>query len=111
VTHNMRPGRCAGPCLAPFASVPQTAAAEAEGLIGLKMAAWEKGERAEFTRGRVVVEEAYAAHSAGNVKDGSFKRGLRVWSISFGHCEICEPDLAGLFRAAGACPHEVFPVG
>lgn len=45
-----------------------------EGLrLGLRMAAEEKGERAEFTRGRALVEEAYAAYRDGNVRDGFFK--------------------------------------
>ncbi len=45
-----------------------------EGLrLGLKMAVEEKGERAEFTRGRALVEEAYAAYRDGNVRDGFFK--------------------------------------
>ena len=45
-----------------------------EGLrLGLTMAAEEKGERAEFTRGRALVEEAYAAYRGGNVRDGFFK--------------------------------------
>ena len=45
-----------------------------EGLrLGLKMAAEEKGERAEFARGRALVEEEYAAYRDGNVRDGFFK--------------------------------------
>jgi hypothetical protein len=45
-----------------------------EGLrLGLTMAAEEKGERAEFTRGRALVEEAYAAYRDGNMRDGFFK--------------------------------------
>lgn len=45
-----------------------------EGLrLGLKMAVEEKGERAEFTRGRALVQEAYAAYRDGNVRDGFFK--------------------------------------
>jgi hypothetical protein len=45
-----------------------------EGLrLGLKMAAEEKGERAEFIRGRALVEEAYAAYRDGNVRDGFLK--------------------------------------
>jgi hypothetical protein len=45
-----------------------------EGLrLGLKMAAEEKGERAEFTRGGALVEEAYAAYRDGNMRDGFLK--------------------------------------
>lgn len=45
-----------------------------EGLrLGLKMAAEEKGERAEFARGRALVEEAYAAYCDGRVRDGFVK--------------------------------------
>ena len=45
-----------------------------EGLrLGLRMAAKEKGDRAEFARGRALVEEAYAAYRDGNVRDGFFK--------------------------------------
>ena len=45
-----------------------------EGLrLGLKMAAEEKGERAEFARGRALVDEAYTAYRDGNVRDGFFK--------------------------------------
>ena len=45
-----------------------------EGLrLGLKMAAEEKGERTEFARGRVLVEEAFAAYRDGRMRDGFFK--------------------------------------
>src|SRR6185437_15701385 len=41
--------------------------------LGLKMAAEEKGERAEFARGRMLVEEAYAAYRDGRMRDGFFR--------------------------------------
>ncbi len=45
-----------------------------EGLrLGLTMAVEEKGKRVELTRGRALVEEAYAAYRDGNVRDGFFK--------------------------------------
>ena len=45
-----------------------------EGLrLGLNMAVEEKGDRAEFAQGRTLVEDAYAAYLAGNVRDGFFK--------------------------------------
>jgi hypothetical protein len=45
-----------------------------EGLrLGLKMAAEEKGEREEFTRGLVLVEEAFAAYRKKDVRGGFFK--------------------------------------
>jgi hypothetical protein len=45
-----------------------------EGLrLGLRMAADEKGEREEFARGSVLVEDAYAAYRDGRVRDGFFK--------------------------------------
>ncbi len=37
------------------------------------MAVEEKGERDEFTRGRSLVEEAYAAYRDGRMRDGFFK--------------------------------------
>jgi hypothetical protein len=45
-----------------------------EGLrLGLKMAAEEKGERAEFARGLPLVEEAYAAYRNDDTRGGFFK--------------------------------------
>jgi hypothetical protein len=45
-----------------------------EGLrLGLRMAAEEKGERPEFSRGRALVEEAYVSYRDGRVRDGFFK--------------------------------------
>jgi hypothetical protein len=45
-----------------------------EGLRkGLRMAAEEKGQRDEFTRGESLVEEAYAAYRDRRVRDGFFK--------------------------------------
>ena len=45
-----------------------------EGLrLGLRMAAEEKGERDEFTRGESLVEDAFAAYRDGRVRDGFFK--------------------------------------
>lgn len=44
-----------------------------EGLrLGLRMAIEEKGERDEFTRGKSLVEDAYAAYCDGRVRDGFF---------------------------------------
>ena len=39
------------------------------------MAAEEKGERDEFTRGKSLVEDAYAAYRDGRERDGFFKLG------------------------------------
>lgn len=45
-----------------------------EGLrLGLKMAAEEKGERAEFAQSRTLVEEAYAAYCNDDMRGGFFK--------------------------------------
>src|SRR5207248_5693584 len=45
-----------------------------EGLrLGLRMAADEKGERVEFTQGKLLVEDAYAAYCEGRTRDGFFK--------------------------------------
>jgi hypothetical protein len=45
-----------------------------EGLrLGLRMAAEERGEREAFKRGRVLVEDAYAAYRDGRERDGFFK--------------------------------------
>jgi hypothetical protein len=45
-----------------------------EGLrLGLQMSMEEKGTRKEFTRGQVLVEEAYAAYRDGNMREGFFK--------------------------------------
>ena len=45
-----------------------------EGLrLGLRMAVDEKGERAEFSRSAVLVEEAFDAYQEGRVRDGFFK--------------------------------------
>ena len=45
-----------------------------EGLrLGLRMAAEEKGERDEFTRGESLVEDAFAAYRDGRVRDGFFR--------------------------------------
>jgi hypothetical protein len=45
-----------------------------EGLrLGLKMAAEEKAERAEFTQGRVLVDEAYAAYRNKDMRGGFSK--------------------------------------
>jgi hypothetical protein len=45
-----------------------------EGLrLGLRMAVEEKGEREEFTKGKVLVDHAYAAYRDGRVRDGFFK--------------------------------------
>jgi hypothetical protein len=45
-----------------------------EGLrLGLRMAAEEKGERDEFTRGESLVEVAYTAYRTGRMRDGFFK--------------------------------------
>jgi hypothetical protein len=45
-----------------------------EGLrLGLRMAVEEKGERAEFTQGKLLVEDAYTAYRDGRMRDGFFK--------------------------------------
>lgn len=45
-----------------------------EGLrLGLQMATEEKGEREEFTQGKLLIEEAYAAYRDGQDRDGFFK--------------------------------------
>lgn len=45
-----------------------------EGLrLGIRMAVEEKGDRNEFTRGKSLVEEAYAAYCDGPMRDGFFK--------------------------------------
>lgn len=45
-----------------------------EGLrLGLEMATKEKGERDEFVKGRVLVEEAHAAYRGGRMRDGYLK--------------------------------------
>src|SRR3954454_17035109 len=45
-----------------------------EGLrLGLRMAVEEKGERDEFTRGKSLVDDAYAAYRDGRARDGFFK--------------------------------------
>lgn len=45
-----------------------------EGLrVGLRMATEEKGERAEFTRGQTLVEEAYTAYHEGRTREGFVK--------------------------------------
>jgi len=45
-----------------------------EGLrLGMRMAAEEKGQREEFVKGELLVEEAYAAYREGQIRDGFFK--------------------------------------
>lgn len=45
-----------------------------EGLrLGLRMAVEEKGERDEFTQGKLLVEDAYTAYRGGQMRDGFFK--------------------------------------
>ena len=45
-----------------------------EGLrLGLHMAIEEKGERDEFTQGKLLVEDAYTAYRDGRLRDGFFK--------------------------------------
>ena len=45
-----------------------------EGLrLGLRIAVEEKGERDEFTQGKSLVEDAYAAYREGRPRDGFFK--------------------------------------
>ena len=45
-----------------------------EGLrLGLRMAVEEKGERDEFTQGKLLVDDAYTAYRDGRMRDGFFK--------------------------------------
>jgi hypothetical protein len=45
-----------------------------EGLhLGLRMAVEENGDREEFTQGKSLVDDAYAAYCDGRVRDGFFK--------------------------------------